>query len=53
MNVSAEGIRTEIFPAIDVIGGQVVRLLQGDFERKTVFGDSPAEQAALFAEKGA
>ena len=53
MNVSAEGIRTEIFPAIDVIGGQVVRLLQGDFERKTVFGDLPAEQAALFAEKGA
>ena len=49
----SQTLKTQIFPAIDVCGGQVVRLLQGDFDRKTVFGDSPLEAAAAFAEKGA
>ena len=46
-------LRTDIFPAIDVLDGQVVRLLQGDYDRKTVFGDSPLESARAFKEKGA
>jgi phosphoribosylformimino-5-aminoimidazole carboxamide ribotide isomerase len=41
-----------VFPAIDLKGGQVVRLAEGDMERATVYGDDPAAQAALFAEAG-
>ena len=42
-----------IFPAIDLKGGQVVRLAEGDMDRATVYGDDPAAQAKLFAEAGA
>ena len=42
-----------IFPAIDLKGGQVVRLAEGDMARATVYGDDPAHQAALFADQGA
>lgn len=42
-----------VFPAIDLKGGQVVRLAEGDMARATVYGDDPAAQAALFAEAGA
>ena len=42
-----------IFPAIDLKGGQVVRLAEGDMDRATVYGDDPAAQAMLFAEAGA
>ncbi len=42
-----------IFPAIDLKGGQVVRLAEGDMDRATVYGDDPAAQAASFAEQGA
>ncbi len=42
-----------IFPAIDLKGGQVVRLAEGDMDRATVYGDDPAAQAVLFAESGA
>jgi phosphoribosylformimino-5-aminoimidazole carboxamide ribotide isomerase len=42
-----------IFPAIDLKGGQVVRLAQGDMDRATVYGDDPAAQARRFAEAGA
>lgn len=42
-----------VFPAIDLKGGQVVRLAEGDMERATVYGDDPAGQAMLFAEAGA
>ena len=42
-----------VFPAIDLKGGQVVRLAEGDMDRATVYGDNPAEQALLFAEAGA
>jgi phosphoribosylformimino-5-aminoimidazole carboxamide ribotide isomerase len=41
-----------IFPAIDLKGGQVVRLAEGDMARATVYGDNPAAQAQLFAEAG-
>jgi phosphoribosylformimino-5-aminoimidazole carboxamide ribotide isomerase len=42
-----------VFPAIDLKGGQVVRLAEGDMDRATVYGDDPAAQAILFAEAGA
>ncbi len=41
-----------VFPAIDLKGGQVVRLAEGDMARATVYGDDPAAQAMLFAEAG-
>jgi phosphoribosylformimino-5-aminoimidazole carboxamide ribotide isomerase len=42
-----------IFPAIDLKGGQVVRLAEGDMDRATVYGDDPAAQARAFADAGA
>jgi phosphoribosylformimino-5-aminoimidazole carboxamide ribotide isomerase len=42
-----------VFPAIDLKGGQVVRLAEGDMDRATVYGDDPAAQAAAFAAAGA
>ena len=35
----------KLFPAIDLRGGQVVRLTQGDYDRMTVYGADPAAQA--------
>ncbi len=42
-----------IFPAIDLKGGEVVRLAEGDMARATVYGDDPVAQAVLFAQAGA
>ncbi|RDE06389.1 1-(5-phosphoribosyl)-5-[(5-phosphoribosylamino)methylideneamino]imidazole-4-carboxamide isomerase [Sphingomonas aracearum] len=42
-----------VFPAIDLKGGQVVRLAEGDMNRATVYGDDAAAQAMLFADQGA
>lgn len=42
-----------LFPAIDLKGGQVVRLAEGDMDRATVYGDNPAHQATLFQNAGA
>jgi phosphoribosylformimino-5-aminoimidazole carboxamide ribotide isomerase len=42
-----------VFPAIDLKGGKVVRLAEGDMDRATIYGDNPAEQALRFAEQGA
>jgi phosphoribosylformimino-5-aminoimidazole carboxamide ribotide isomerase len=42
-----------VFPAIDLKGGQVVRLAEGDMDRATVYGDDPAAQAQIFSEAGA
>ena len=43
----------KIFPAIDLRGGRVVRLTEGDYDRMTVYGDDPVATACGFAEKGA
>lgn len=43
----------ELLPAIDLIGGRVVRLRQGDFARETVYGDDPLGVARGFADQGA
>jgi phosphoribosylformimino-5-aminoimidazole carboxamide ribotide isomerase len=42
-----------VIPAIDLKGGQCVRLEQGLMERDTVFCDSPAEQALAWQGQGA
>lgn len=45
--------RWDILPAIDLRGGRVVRLEQGDFERETAFSDDPVAVALGFADAGA
>lgn len=42
-----------IYPAIDIRGGKCVRLLQGDYNQETVYGDSPVEMAKQWASQGA
>ena len=42
----------ELIPAIDIIGGQCVRLTKGDYAQKTVYRDSPAEVATEFEALG-
>ncbi len=41
-----------LFPAIDLKGGQCVRLVRGDFATATVFNDDPAHQARLWQTAG-
>ena len=41
-----------LFPAIDLKGGEAVRLQQGDMARATTFHRDPAEQARRFAAQG-
>ena len=43
----------QVIPAIDLRGGRCVRLVQGDFDRETVFGDDPAAMAARWVADGA
>jgi phosphoribosylformimino-5-aminoimidazole carboxamide ribotide isomerase len=43
----------DLFPSIDVLGGQVVRLLRGDYDAETVYGDDPVAVAREFADQGA
>jgi phosphoribosylformimino-5-aminoimidazole carboxamide ribotide isomerase len=42
-----------LYPAIDIRGGQAVRLFQGDYARETVYDADPAEAAARWADEGA
>jgi phosphoribosylformimino-5-aminoimidazole carboxamide ribotide isomerase len=42
-----------LFPAIDLKGGEVVRLAEGDMARATVYSADPAAQARGFAQAGA
>ena len=43
----------KLLPAIDLIGGRCVRLVQGDFARETSYSDDPAAALADFARGGA
>ena len=43
----------EVIPAVDLSGGRVVRLLQGDYGRVTSFDETPDEAADRFALAGA
>ena len=42
-----------IFPAIDLFEGKAVRLLQGEYDRMTVYNDDPLSVARDFAAQGA
>jgi phosphoribosylformimino-5-aminoimidazole carboxamide ribotide isomerase len=42
----------KIYPAIDILGGQAVRLIQGRKDKTTVYGD-PIEMATKWVNKGA
>lgn len=43
----------QVIPAIDLRGGNCVRLKQGDYDQETVFGDDPAAMAAHWEAEGA
>jgi phosphoribosylformimino-5-aminoimidazole carboxamide ribotide isomerase len=47
------GGRLALWPAIDLMGGRVVRLLQGKREAATFYDEPPARAAARFASEGA
>lgn len=42
----------ELIPAIDVIGGRVVRLTRGDYATEKAYGDDPLDMAKRFADLG-
>lgn len=42
-----------IFPAIDILRGKCVRLTQGDYNKETVYDNSPLEVAKTWEKKGA
>ncbi len=42
-----------LYPAIDLRDGVAVRLVQGDFDRSTIFNEDPVAQARDFAREGA
>jgi len=43
----------DLYPAIDLCGGKVVRLLRGDYNKMTVYSDAPLEVAQAFKRAGA
>ncbi len=42
-----------LYPAIDILEGKAVRLVQGRFEDKTVYNDDPLEAAKSWVAEGA
>ena len=50
---AAPAAPVELYPAIDLLAGRVVRLTKGAFDTETVYGDDPAAVAATFAAAGA
>lgn len=42
----------DFIPAIDLIDGKCVRLVQGDYTQKTIYHDDPVEMALQFEEAG-
>jgi phosphoribosylformimino-5-aminoimidazole carboxamide ribotide isomerase len=43
----------QIIPAVDVLDGKVVRLMHGDYDRVTVYGEDPIAQALEWMRQGA
>jgi len=42
-----------LYPAIDIRGGQAVRLLQGDYQQETTYDADPVDAAKRWCEEGA
>jgi len=53
MELKSEPRGMELIPAIDLLGGQVVRLHQGNYAAATVYGDDPSVWAKRFHQAGA
>lgn len=45
-------MQTKIYPAIDIIDGQCVRLTKGDFGTSIIYNDSPVDMALTFEDAG-
>ena len=43
----------KIYPAIDLYGGNAVRLYKGDYSQMTVYSDNPSQIAVDFEKQGA
>lgn len=43
----------DVIPAVDILGGSVVRLMQGDYEQVTEYGSSPVDAARRWLDAGA
>jgi phosphoribosylformimino-5-aminoimidazole carboxamide ribotide isomerase len=43
----------QVIPAVDVLDGKVVRLMEGDYDRVTVYAEDPVEQAVTWQAAGA
>lgn len=43
----------KLYPAIDILGGNAVRLTKGDFDAKKVYDEDPLSAARAFVEEGA
>ncbi len=50
---AASGVVMELLPAIDIRAGRCVRLVEGDFDRETVYSSDPIAVARSFADAGA
>jgi phosphoribosylformimino-5-aminoimidazole carboxamide ribotide isomerase len=48
-----EGGRVILYPAIDILDGKAVRLVEGRFEDQTVYHDDPLEAARSWVDAGA
>ena len=46
-------MKLEIIPAIDIRGGKCVRLIQGNYDEETIYGDDPLEMAHKWKSEGA
>lgn len=42
-----------LYPAIDILGGRAVRLLQGEYDQETFYDDDPVDAAKRWADGGA
>ncbi len=51
--IDDEVIELHLFPAIDLLGGRVVRLLRGDYGQSTTYDAEPLAQAKTFEDAGA
>ena len=45
-------VQLDLYPAIDLLGGRVVRLRQGDYDDETVYDNDPVSVARQFADAG-
>ncbi len=43
----------QVIPAVDVFDGKAVRLLEGDYDQVTVYGEDPVARAAAWMDQGA